>query len=72
MIATKIVFEAMRKDRNRFKVSAGSFVTRDMRWHEVLAYCRRRDAEKEAALDREYGPRRQSIWRSTSGHIIRE
>ena len=59
MITIKIVYQAWRNDKNRFKANprGEGYLTRDMRWAEVMRYCRRKDAEREAKLDFEYGPR---------------
>lgn len=61
MIATKVVFEAWQKDRNRFARNPRGigYLTRDERWAEVMRYCRRKDAQREEALDAEYGPRKK-------------
>jgi len=58
MIATEIVVEAARHDRNRFKVNpnGAGFLTRAERWSEVVRYCRHRDAQRAAELTAEYGP----------------
>lgn len=59
MITIKIVYQAWRNDKNRYKANprGEGYLTRDMRWAEVMRYCRRKDAEREAKLDIEYGPR---------------
>ena len=71
MFATSQVIEAARKDRNRFLANprGSGYLTRDERWREAIAYCRRRDNRRLMTWD-EVVPGAFECW--VLGRIVAE